>query len=203
MAYNSNLEVEFIGAISGVPTFTQLEYHRETTVPIHSAETPATFVKNEWWNNIKTLLSDRFLCTEIRVRIKQNPESLTIPEYVLGVNETGSVASDSLPPYATVVMVKVPDNTTIQPVGATPFKNGRTSWSGIPEGQQDNGLLNSAAIGSWNTVFELLESITYDIGGTSYTWTLGLERGEVSPPKVLIAETYCRQKLGTQNTRKR
>lgn len=203
MAYDSNLELEFHGSIFGQVVFTQLEFHRESAVPVFSAEDICSYAYSVYWDAMQPILSDKYTLNEIRARVYQVPSSANIPEFVLAVGEDGAVAGDCLPPFVTVVMVKVPDNTTIFPVASQEFRNGRTSFSGIPEGQQDNGLLNSAAIGSWNNVFELLEDITITVGGTPYTWTLGLERGEVTPVKVLIGETYCRQKLGTQNTRKR
>lgn len=203
MAYNSNAEVVLVGQIAGQICYTQLEYHRETVVPAFSAQALCDYAYNNWWDgHLKGLVSDQFTLLEIRAKCIQSPGP-QIPEYVRGVGEQGDISGDVMPAFVTVVMVKVPDNSTKYPTTTEDFRNGRASFSGLPEADCNAGMINSSPRAAWDSFFEALETLSVTVGGTPYPFTLGLERGEVSPPKCLVAETYCRQKLGTQNTRKR
>lgn len=201
MAYLSNLEVEFVGILQGQICFTQLEYHKETAITAPGI--PAMAV--QWgygtvWAVLKLCMSEEFTLLEIRARLKQTPSTLNQPEFVLYVNETGSIEAEALPAFATAVIVKVPDNLTKEPEEALDFRVGRASFSGVPETHQEGGLLTPTAVGLWEDVAEAIELIELD---ETYAFNLGLERGEVNPDKVLCFDAYVRQNLGTQNSRKR
>lgn len=203
MAMDSNVEIELVGNYGGQVCFTQLEFHRPSAASFAQSSAAAQAAYAQIWDVLRDAVVEAFQLVEIRARIRQTPTSLSSPEFILPVNEYGTVESDGMPPFVTAVMVKIPDNTTKDPVGALDFKPGRASFSGVAEIHQDQGLLNAAGIAVWEPVAQIIESITFDVSGTPTTWNLGLERGEVNPDKCYIDNCYARQSLGTQNTRKR
>lgn len=204
MVYNSNLEIEFVGRLHGQTCFTQLEYHAEAAVNESGISLAAVnYAYGTLWDSLKALVSAEFVLEEIRGRCRQTPTYLSDPDYVLFVNEPGEVESSAFPAWVTVVIRKVPNNTTKYPAECDDFRVGRASFSGLGEGDSDGGLLSAGALGDWEAFAQLLGEIELTLDLTAYTWTLGLERGEVTPDKVLVAGCTVRQNLGSQNTRKR
>lgn len=206
-AYLSNVEVTLKGVQAGQTVYTRLEYHRETAVTDNSPFAIASYVYGSWWGYLKTLLTDAFQLLSIEVTTFDVVGGSDIRKnFVLDVTELGTAVGEAMPPNVTVRIVKYPDNTTKWPLEAENFKNGRVSFSGFPEAQQENGLLTPAAIGLWQDMADEIESLTVDVGSGAITWDLGLERytSPITPPeKVTIAYCEVSQRVGTQNTRKR
>lgn len=203
MAYTSNLAFELRGMQAGQTVVTQLEYHSEVNAAGLTAVAVANAVNSVIWAAINPLVTNRYTLIEIRSRAIQVGANPVDDSYIFTVNEPGALDEETLPPNVTAVIRKNVDNTTRLPIGAAEFRNGFVGFSGIPESVQENGLLTTAAINDWLAVANAIESITLNIGGTNYTWTLGLERGEINPDKVLVASCTVKQKLGTRNSRKR
>jgi len=209
-ARNFNVYVEFHGQVLGETTFTQLIYFQDDAIAAADSGVVAEAVYNTLWPAIQPLLSEHYILNSIQTIIYQTPDSLNRPRYIKVVNEPGDVTGEALPPYATVVMLKNPDNTTLYPGTEQNMRQGRTGWAGVPESKNDNGLLTDAALVDYNAAFETFETLDVTFGGTPYTFPLGIIRqqntlapGYDNPiAKVDVLETLAGQRLGTQNSRK-
>lgn len=202
--------IQLVGQVLGQDTWTRFVYFAESTDNgVSSATAAQQFYDTCWDGQLETVLSDEFRLVEIRCNIAQAPPGTSKPLYVLPVNEVGTVtATECLPPYATVVIRKIPDNLSVVGTNDTnyEFKSGRFSFSGIPEEQQDNGRLTTAATTAWNTVAETFEELTLPNGNGGHTVTLGMFAVKSTDPynayNCFVAEVDASWKLGTQNTRK-
>jgi len=158
------------------------------------------------WSDLKNLLADDFLLMEL-VGWYSDFTIGPKPEYTQVVNEPGTVsASDALPPFCTVVIKKLPDNTTKFPSGNADFSPGFVGFGGAPESCQDNGLLAPTPLSDWDSLGETLETLSVNAGGTPQDYTLGMYRHSPVVSErtyVMCAETYASQKVGTRNSRKR
>jgi len=205
-----NVYVEFHGQVYGQPTFSQLIYYGPNAISSANSGTVCAAVYADMWPDLKALLSDGYTLNTIQAIIYQDPPSLNKPRFIQVVNEVGSVGGDGLPPHATANMYKIPDNDTIYPDVTPLFNLGRTGWAGVPEGAQVDGLLTDTAVSNFAAAFENFEELNVTFGGTPYTFPLGIIRHQntISPgfnnpiTKVDVAETYCDQRVGTQNSRK-
>jgi hypothetical protein len=116
----------------------------------------------------------------------------------------GTVASDSLPPFVTARIYKQPDNSTIDPVDAQPFKISTFGLSGVAEDDQAKGVLTSAAVTAFNAIAEALETFTAD--SVDYQMTMGRQVDSLvggNPLAVaFVLETNTSPYLGSRVTRK-
>lgn len=206
-AYNANFEFEFRGIQGGKMCVTHLEYHREDPIPTPALTDLWSPAYAKWTGTLKAATSEKYTLMEIYVRYFGTTLGVnTVVEGILPLEEPGDIVGEVMPPNVIMAVTKVVDNLTIWPVTATPFRNGKVGFSGVPESSQDNGILTPAALGLLEAVAEDIEGITIDVGGTDYEFVLGLERpgvGGGAPEKVLVTECNAKQILGTQNTRKR
>lgn len=212
-SYDFNAVVSMVGTFGGQTAFNEFLYTREAVEPTANSQAVCQGFYDDVWSVFKLAMHEDYLLQEIRCKIFQNPPSQNKPEYIMAVNESGTVVGgDSMPPNVTATILKQPDNTTLDPPGEPNMRVGKNGFSGVPESQQDAGLLTPAAITLWNTAGEALENFLADFGGGDLTLTLTILRdydtlkGAVPPnpiTKCYVAETYVRQALGTNNSRKR
>ena len=206
MAILSGYHIELNGLQAGEPTTTRLEYGQESTFSAASSKAGADWFYSNSWPLIKAMLHQNFRLIEIRAQYHDGAGG-TKPFYTRVVDEPGDIdTGDSLGPNLVVRMYKVPENDAIWPTSAEPFEGGMTRWSGIPEADQNNGLLSDTAVDDWNDVFEGLETLEPTISGSPVTFFMVMLRKSALGVTVAYApviETYCGQTLGTQNTRKR
>lgn len=207
--YNSVAQVLFKGTLLGENCQTLLLYIATTAQSNGQSQPFATEARDNIWAALKPMLHQNYRLGSIRAQLFQIPGSLSKPPYELTIGENGDVsASECLPPNVTVRVIKFPDNATIDPpTGAPNFSNGWVGWSGIPEGQQKDGLLESAFVSGWNAVGEAMEELTVNfpvVGDVTYTLAMfrTVAVGGVLP-KVMVSETEVSQFLGTRNSRKR
>lgn len=162
-----------------------------------------------WTATLKAMLHEAFTLDTIFVRMGAiAASSPATREATKVVSETGTVsATECLPPNVTVRILRSPSN---EPVysddGSAPDFSKATyklGFSGIPEGQQNAGLLVAAYETGWNAVGEALETLTVN----SNDYSLMIARapntlvGGNQPAWTEVLETQVSQKLGTQNTR--
>lgn len=210
MAFDQQLLISLNGQFAGQTVFNELFYASDSPNANVSSSQACDALYAIWTSDLQPLLHEDFTLTEIVAEIYGSSGTYSSPRYTRIVNEQGGVTTgDSMPPNVTAVIVKAPDNATLDPDTEPAFRNGRIGFSGIPEGQQDAGLIGSAFLASWNALGEELETLTLDPGGEDFDMDLGMWRaantlvGGNPRANVYVAETYIRQNVGTQNTRKR
>lgn len=205
MALPSAIEINMHGNLSGQQTLTRLFYYASTNVANPSSRDAAQTFKDDVWSSLRALLSFRFTCTRIDA-VWTQIGGANSPPFFLPVNEVGQVGGESLPPYCTVSLTKLPDNTTIDPSGGEDFRNGAIRVSGIPETHQADGYLVSSVIANWTTVASnFLNLDITGVYGSSAFLTLGMFRpakGANPRYKAVLDALVVSSILGTQNTRK-
>lgn len=204
MAYNSNVDVIFRGVQGGQMCVNALEYHREAYAPGATAPALAAAFSTDVWTPLRAIVCGEFQMLQIEVTLRQfNGTFVEQDTSILELNQDGLVAGDVLPPNVTVRIVKQVDNSTIFPVGAPLFRNGFVGFSGAQESHQNNGLLTGPGYTAWQAIANAIEQVAIIVGVDTFTWDLGLERGELNPAKVLTPICITSQRLGTRNSRKR
>lgn len=202
--YNSNVDIILRGLLGGQVCENHLEYHAEAAVSGIYAHEIAQEAFNTIWAVLKEAVSEEYTLLQITaITTDSFIGGGTSNSWILDCNVPGEAVGDVLPPHVTARIVKVVNNGTIDPVDAEHFKNGFTGFSGVIEGHQNNGILNSTGLTAWQLVADSLMSLSITIGGTPYTWDLGMERGELNPVKALVFECQASQRLGSRNSRKR
>jgi len=206
MAYpNSVIVVNANGLISGENTQLRLVYANDNSQANASSSAACDAFYNQVWDVWKDAVHVGFLLKTIEASIYQIPTSGNKPSYMKFVNEQGALTStDCLPPYVTVGLVKMPNNTTKEPSSVDDFRRGYARFAGIPEGHQVAGLLTSGAVTLWDAVGEAMEELSIDFGSGAVVYTLMIDRYQAggSNPMCEVAEMVTPYKTGSQNTRK-
>lgn len=205
-----DIKVDFHGLLLGVNTVTRIQYFGETVVPNPTSANFATWAYEKWWQNaFQTITSAKFTLSKIIVNLNQAYPSPNAPEYLLPVNEVGAQPGDALPPFCTWPLRKYPAQTTALPSDQEPFRVGRMAWPGVPEGLQDDGLVDAiaaAAVEAYLNSNALLPSV--DIGNGAQQFWAGMARPENTLvggnplTKVTLNAFNFGNYIGTQNTRK-
>jgi len=204
--YDSVFIITFEWELNGVLGETTLPYTYPTTQPTMVSFHGADAAFTELWPNIRLALSESTRLLSIKSELFQKPPVYSKPPYVYSVGLYGNVAGDTLPPYATMVINKIPDNTT-KTGGGNDFKGGRLGLMGVPESFQSNGLLNSTGQAALNVVADTLLTLPVtspDDGLIDYQlmmYRLNVPAGTGST-NALVSSLYGVQRLGTQNSRK-
>lgn len=178
MAFVSRIRIVMRGVQGGENCYNEFEYIRDSlpSSTVNSVNAATAFV-TDTWPALRALLSNQYRLVEVEAQYYQNPSSGSTPAYILAVDEPGDVDdSEALPPDLVVMIQKVPNNAAKDPVSEPDLGVGRARFSGIPESQQNNGLLTSAAFDDWNTAAEALEELTVPTGGGGSTYTWGIPR---------------------------
>lgn len=195
----NTLDIIIIGLQAGQLTDTTLFYYPVTGADIE----PGADLAAQWLvENQAALLAcmiDNWTFLELRwvKRIAGIDTNGFIP-----LNLQGTVIGDALPAFTAQVLIKTPDNADRDPPAAAPFRTGRSSYPGIPEAAQNDGVLTAAQITLLNTYG--LSAIT--LSGTLTDYKLFYPRREGIPSTTTAAvpvSSYVASKVGTQNTRKR
>ena len=204
MAYDSYVSVTWQGIQGGQICQNRIDYHAETPVSGFYAEEIANFVYANQWSVYKPLACAEFTLLQLDIVTIDTIGGVGFRgDFTLDVNEAGTNTGDPLPPNVTVRMVKSPNNNTIEPTGATAFKRGFAGWSGGAEHEQSNGLMDPTSRLAWQGFADTLMYVEAVIAATTYEWNLGMFRGTLNPPKVLVETLQVSQRVGTRNSRKR
>lgn len=209
MALQTALHVRLKGIQGTEFCYNNLWYFHPDNLTALTGAAAAAAVYDQIVTPMLVRLHQDFTMLEITVRAN-NYTSVIVPEYTRVVNEVGGyTVGQVLPPNVTVALMKVPDNSTVDPVDGREFGIGRMSISGIPEDYQNNGILENTAYGDFSGFALGLLSIDILVGGVNQEFVLGMQ-GERVPgvpgpgnDKVQVTQMYPRQYVGTQNTRKR
>jgi len=167
------------------------------------------FVADCWTALWKAAVSPQFILEQVECYINQNPSAWNKPSAFVVVGENGQdLSGDVLPPNVTVGGRKMVDNLTKTPPTALDFRNGSLRFSGVPEADQNDGLLTASALTKWGNVMGAFKIVSVDFGGGAIPFQLGLFRwadpiAETGAEKVSVVNTTVSSKLGTQNSRKR
>ncbi len=191
--------------VGGVTGMTRLLYG--STSPQASLTSKAvvdafTTVQLPAWIDV---LSQEALIVSVSATVYKIPSSGNSPEYIEVINQFGTNASDSMQPYNTTVLMKVPDNSTLSNVAAEDFKAGRFGFMGMGENWQASGLLTSTANTAMNSFSNDLLTIDPLVGGSPVTLPMIMQRYDSALSEVVsvtVQDLIVRPYLGTQNTRK-
>lgn len=204
MPYDSHINLTFRGIQGGQICSTELDFVAETAVSGNYAELIADEAYFSIWNEWQQHASEHFTLLDIKAQTIDTIAGVGFSHtWFREVNEPGDIVGNVMPPNVTVRFRKVPNNNTIEPSGATHFKNGFFGLSGVPEADQDNGLLTPTAFAAWDSLSAPVAEMQITFGATVYTWFLGMHRGELNPDKVIVDGVNLSQRLGTRNSRKR
>lgn len=203
--FDTTVRYQFKGIQGTEMCYTNIFYASDTDQPALSPLEAANAAVSQIWTPLKDLLSAKF--TMLSVTAFVYVESIGfVQSYVKAINEAGLVSGDVLPPNVTVRANKYPENDSIVPGSADPFEVGRLAWSGIPEANQDDGLLLDFNFTDWQLFFSGIFQIGIDYGSGTLNVNMGMFRrtpGVDGTTKVYLSALNAMQNLGTQNTRKR
>lgn len=209
MPLQTAVHVRLKGLQAGQVCWQNLIYfHADDLVGIESSVVAAAAKATIWDGGLQPLVHPQYEMLEIHALV-YNYFGVRSPLYILPVNEYGTHDDTQgiLPPNVTVAMGKVPDNSTLDPVSSEAFDLGRIAWSGIPEASQHNGLLEASALTAWTDFATDIYALGFDVAGSPEVVVMGMQKphidGTPGNAKVSLASLYVKQKLGTQNTRKR
>lgn len=203
--------VQLIGTQGNRPTFTQLFYFAETAYPGMASSSVAESAYANIWPGLQERVHSAFRLNSIKGRYSQRDPLIVKENYELVVDEIGDITEgDVMPADKPVLMKMIPANLDRFPETNHEFSLGWRQFSGVPETDQNNGLLTSAALSSWNAYFEDIESVEFDTGSGTVAFQLGMVRflEAAIPPDttltyVTVEETYAAQRLGRNERRQR
>lgn len=193
------MKTTLLGTFNGVKTTNKFLHYPVTGARV----TPATFAtafESVINTDLLPVLSEHMTLTRLIVD-EVGPTGALQEQRVLGLQ--GSVAGEALPPYAVYSYRKSADNAQIEGTDLTPFQLGGFRLSGVPEANQNEGFLTTAAINALNTLGEDLRLFVF--GGDDYQ--MYMERPDPLPnmppaSAAPVAAVVVSSILGTQNTRK-
>jgi len=156
----------------------------------------------DWWTNVKPFIaavtSTGIFYTGVDVFNLSNPIEFGGMDFV--PPDTGGVAGEILPPYASWGFLYKRRNTTT--------RNGYKRFAGVPESLQADGIATVAAV----TSLEALAAALYDnyvlAGSAGGAWTFTISPAIVRKTPLGVLSIYQEAKdvvyrsIGTQNTRK-
>lgn len=208
------LLVTLNGTLYGQNAETQLLYWYLNASPMTPNASAATLVvlNDLWTAALQDMLHEAFTLNNITCRMGYIlTPSTGVSQHTRVVEQQGSVtASQGLPPNVTVRILRTPDNSVVysDDADAPEFSKGwyKIGFSGIPEGQQDGGLLDPTYDAGWNAVGEAMETLT--VSGNDFNLVIGrakdsLKDGDNAAAWCFVAETSVSSKLGTVNSRSR
>lgn len=201
---NGDLKIQMRGQQGGENIYTNIQYMTEDVVLL--SETDG--ILDDWYTTVWPLFQAQLsqAYTLISVEATLYIPTASLPRVrVITPGEAGDVVGDVLPPNVTVRLSKVPNNETKIPPTAEDFEVGRLVFSGIPEAQQVNGMLTTAAVTDWTSVAQNAQQFEALSTGSSAIFVMAMTRivPGVGNEHVYVEDLYVRQFLGTQNTRKR
>lgn len=167
-------------------------------------------ILNAWWADVEDTWAD-LLAVEARVlqvslALYHFPAIGYVESASIYPNLDGLVAGGCLAPYWTLTLAKVPDNSTIDPVGATPFsKPGRIPLSGIPESGFSNGSITPGYNVPVNAFAIAHMGFTATLAEGAVDFDLGMQRLATPSTPVSVdarVDSIYLMRFGTQNTRK-
>lgn len=205
-----DIKVDFIGTMSGVPTFTRFQYFGDTVAPSpFSNQFLDAAIARIWTNALKQFTSENFLLSRVECSLNQLYPAPNAVQSTKVVNEVGLVVGESLPSFCTFSIVKIPDQNTITPAGQPAFRAGRIGWPGVPETSQDSGILNPAEKTTIDGfLFSQVLTVNANIGNGAEDFNFGYARSADSlvggnpVTKVACLNATVAQEIGSQVSRK-
>lgn len=208
MALDQGIYVTMRGHIGSSVCDTPLWYSTDVFEPaITSSSVVTAFIAEVWTAQMRALISNQFTLDSVECYIFSDLPGGSSPLHIGIVNEAGTNADESLPPYVTLNLTKLPNNATRDPITASAFSPGFVGFSGIPEISQNRGLLTGIATTNWQAVADALWQLA-PASITPRLITLGMYRFPdedypfLLPGKVLTEGLLVKQKLGSRNSRK-
>lgn len=206
MAYIDNsVHLDIHISLSGVDSFNKLYYSAGDFV---SGLTSGAFLaawEAQCKDDLVALLNPAATLVKVVAAVYQLPTSGNSPPNTAIYNEAGgATGSEPMPPFATIRVIKVPDNSLAEPSGQQPFRNGRISFMGSGEGNQSGGLITSSSRTAWRAFAETLESVTVgsDVFSLMFVRPADTLAGGNPDTRCPVLETDVSQVIGTQNSRK-
>lgn len=207
-AGNQTAIVQVKTIVTGQLCYNTFEYGTEA---VGKYTTPGTFL-SAW---LSTNISNWLACLSDQAQILSVSVATTsptgVPPYAPAmdpINDYGTEAAQSLPPYASYRIYKQPNNAAFEGTMGTDFRIGMIRIPGVPETFQTGGLLVTAAVGAVDALADALTFIelTPVGGGLDIQFNMIMVRREVGNPAnfglVPVLATYASTILGTQNSRK-
>lgn len=163
-----------------------------------------------WWNAVSTEFTDAWPTivdiVEVNAQVGHNPALNYFESASIFPALNGSLAAEVMPQFVTATLLKLPDNTTLDPVGNEPFaRPGRIPISGVPETGLTDGQFNAGYETLLNAIAAALMSFSYNSNVGATTMNLGMFRaklpGETETTVAEVASVVI-GRVGTQNTRK-
>lgn len=206
MAYpNSVIVGIYRGTLFGQSVVNRLVWAHEDMQSDADSMIAAEAMYDIWTDAWKDTVHASYLLNTIEAGVWQTPSSANSPTVIKFVNEQGTItATDAMPSYVTVGLIKMPDNAAKEPSTVDDFRKGYMRVSGVAEGQTAFGLLTSAAATSYGALAGQIHTLNVDFGSGSLAYVLQIDR--YSPtgdnPLCPVASVLVPYKTGSQNTRK-
>lgn len=210
MAFDQQVTCVLNGTMGGKPIVQVLAWATETQSSELTSIDVGTYFNVNIWALLQGLLHESYTLASVTCEVNSADPQYQSPTFEFLINETGNIViSDAPPTFLSAVLVKVPDNTTIDPVGNKEFRAGRLSFAGMPEGDMNAGFLTNAALTGWQTLADALVNVSIPTSGANADLQLFMfrEPNTLVPPNptrvnVYVSSVVARQRLGTQNSRK-
>lgn len=193
------VQITIIGVQGTQITNTVLFYHTDETGVGRSAEQCAVWFQTAYEVGFLECCSEQWEWVETEAYAWTGTVFETYLDFV---GAAGLVTGDAMPMYNSFNISKYPDNTTLDPPEATPFKRGRIAMPGMPESFQNGNIPNATGLAEWDALATAL--LSFDINGVDYVQHMFRAANVVgAEPKAATNVLQLQSnKLGTQNTRK-